>query len=498
MADLFWAYWDASLRFALLAFLLLLATPLLKKILSPRLLCWAWALLLVRLAIPFSLPHSSSIFNWHESIQPSSWTNAIRQGVVDAGLGETLLPVWQDQDDLFIATKIGISWENALVFIWALGAIAMSVHLALNVLRLHRFFKKADKLHEGELYELFKDTRRRYGIHSNVPLLISDDVKTPGIAGIFNPRVVLPRKCAEDLSASELRCVFLHELTHFRRGDLFMHHALLLICYMHWYNPLVWFVLKQFKASMEQACDEDVVDSVCIETAREYGYTLLQVAEHSTERCASPAGALCLLGSRKSGELKERIVRIANPKRRNPFLGCVAIGMFGASFMFAMTGEQEGFSEAERLIRLTKISGMDLFQVHGNAPEGNSFLIESDLPAGATLWKPVNAPRATRTLDVSIYKGQKIRLKAILRSGQLLEDIELWAGVQDSVGSSLAYETGASRASPGDLRRAFSELTIDVAEEAAAINYGWSADGSGSVWFEDLEVEVLGPLAISE
>ena len=32
----------------------------------------------------------------------------------------------------------------------------------------------------------------------------------------------------------------MHELVHYRRGDLFLHHALLLICYLHWYNPVVW------------------------------------------------------------------------------------------------------------------------------------------------------------------------------------------------------------------------------------------------------------------
>ncbi len=100
------------------------------------------------------------------------------------------------------------------------------------------------------------------GIYANVPLLVSDSVKTPGIAGVFNPRIIVPRQCAEKLSEQELRCVLMHELTHYRRGDLFLHHALLLLCYIHWYNPLAWLVLKQFKDEMEKACDLEVVDSV--------------------------------------------------------------------------------------------------------------------------------------------------------------------------------------------------------------------------------------------
>ncbi len=34
MADLFWAYWDATIRFALLALILLVITPLLKRMIA--------------------------------------------------------------------------------------------------------------------------------------------------------------------------------------------------------------------------------------------------------------------------------------------------------------------------------------------------------------------------------------------------------------------------------------------------------------------------------
>jgi beta-lactamase regulating signal transducer with metallopeptidase domain len=117
VADLFWAYWDASIRFALLALLLLLITPLLKRIISPRLLCWAWAILLLRLELPFSLPFSGSIFNAHENLQPSTWTETIRRGVVNAGLGETILPVRRDEDGAFVeersAVEVFLRWSGS-------------------------------------------------------------------------------------------------------------------------------------------------------------------------------------------------------------------------------------------------------------------------------------------------------------------------------------------------------------------------------------------------
>ena len=114
-------------------------------------------------------------------------------------------------------------------------------------MQLKRFFARADRYDDGVLHRLFKDTRQGMGIYANVPLLVSNCVKTPGIAGVYNPRIIVPRQYAEKLSEQELRCVFMHELTHYRRGDLSLHHTLLILCYVHWYNPLAWLVLKQFK-----------------------------------------------------------------------------------------------------------------------------------------------------------------------------------------------------------------------------------------------------------
>lgn len=107
--------------------------------------------------------------------------------------------------------------------------------------------------------------------------MISDEIKSPGIAGVFNPRVILPRSCVEELNERELRCVLMHELVHYRRGDLFLHHALLLSCYLHWCNPVVWLALRQFTKEMEKACDLELVDSFCSGFPTDYGYTLIKV-----------------------------------------------------------------------------------------------------------------------------------------------------------------------------------------------------------------------------
>lgn len=480
MADLFWSYWDASVRFALLSALILLAIPAVRRWLSPKLLCWAWALLLIRLSLPFALPFSGSIFNFSETLRPSTWTNALRSGVVDAGWGETFTPVFRTQDELVKSSLVGFSWEHALVSLWIVGILVLMGRLVFNAIRLHRFFDRAERKDDGRLYEIFKDTRRRFGIHANVPLLVSDDVKTPGIAGIFNPRVVIPRFCAKDLNDEEVRCVLLHELTHYKRGDLFLHHFLMLICFIHWYNPLVWMVFRQFKISMEQACDADVVDTESITTVRDYGMTLLNVMQRCRGSLVSPAGALCLLGNRRSSALKDRIHLIANPRRSAPLMAALGISLFGASFVYSITGEAEVESEGERLLSLTRFTGGALFRFD-KARNANEY--EISLESGT-----LRTPRSwVQEVDVSEFRGQEVIARVVYEVNAATEEQEFWITVKNTSGYMISSRHTENDRSAGEGLREM-KIRIGLPKSADTLDYGLSSNGAAGVWLRSFEV----------
>lgn len=484
MADLFWAYWDASVRFALLSLVILLAIPVLRRWLSPKLLCWAWALLIIRLSLPLALPFSGSIFNLSEKLQPSTWTNVIRSGVVDVGWGETFTPAFRTQDELVKSALVGFSWEHALVTIWVLGFILLMARLVSNAIRLHRFFARAERKNNGRLYEIFKDTRRRFGIHANVPLLISDDVKTPGIAGIFNPRIVIPRTCAKELRDEEVRCVMLHELTHYKRGDLFLHHLLMLICFVHWYNPLVWFVFRQFKISMEQACDADVVNTESITTVKEYGLTLLRVMQRCRGNLVSPAGALCLLGNRRSSALKDRIHLIANPRRSAPVFAIAGVCLFGASFVYSITGEAEVEKEGARLLSLTSFPGGNLFRLNAKAQRVKEQGDISLLLDGSALKNPRSW---VQEVDVSEFRGQEVVARITYEVNLATEEQEFWVTVKNQAGHIISTgHTERMRDSSPGLREM--QIRIGLSNTASILDYGLSNDGAAGVWLKSFEI----------
>lgn len=483
MAELFWSYWDASVRFGMLAALLLALSPLLKRWVSPKLLCWAWGLLLLRLALPMALPFSGSIFNLSESLQPSTWTEALRSGVVGAGWGETILPNLKTDEAMVIATLVGFSWQNALLLVWVCGIGVLLLGLLVNAIRLRRFFGRATRHSSGRLYEIFKDTRRRFGVHANVPLLVSKDVKTPGIAGIFNPRIVLPQVCADELSDSEIRCVLLHELTHYRRGDLFTHHLLLLVCFVHWYNPLVWLVFRAYKNAMEQACDSDVVDSDCVETVQQYGFTLLQVMRRSRLSFASPAGALCLLGNRKNSALRERIQLIASPRRHNPLLLGAGLAVFGVSFVFAITGEEAVEREASRLLSLTRFSTPLSNSAEHRADDERRERTEE--LAFETM--EVSAPRTwLQDVDAREYRGRAVLVRVLYHVDFGSEQQSFWVNALNAKGAVIASALASNGRSDEGEARVF-ETRIQLPMGTEQMVYGLTSSGSASIWVDRIE-----------
>ena len=76
------------------------------------------------------------------------------------------------------------------------------------------------------------------------------------VIGVLRPRLLLPE---EGYDARSLAFILRHELTHCRRHDLWYQLALLLANAVHWFNPLIWLMVRQAQGDMELTCDDAVV-----------------------------------------------------------------------------------------------------------------------------------------------------------------------------------------------------------------------------------------------
>ena len=77
-------------------------------------------------------------------------------------------------------------------------------------------------------------------------LLTCPGLSVPMLAGLLRPALLLPDRMP---AGDALRFSLLHELTHFRRRDIWRKALALWVRAVHWFNPLVWLALRAMDRS---------------------------------------------------------------------------------------------------------------------------------------------------------------------------------------------------------------------------------------------------------
>ena len=103
-------------------------------------------------------------------------------------------------------------------------------------------------------------------------LLTCPEIAAPMLAGLLRPVILLPQV---DLDEAALRFTLLHELTHFRRKDIWLKTLVLWVNALHWFNPLAWLMVRAVERDTELACDDAVLQSLPPEERAQYSRTIL-------------------------------------------------------------------------------------------------------------------------------------------------------------------------------------------------------------------------------
>jgi len=71
----------------------------------------------------------------------------------------------------------------------------------------------------------------------------------------------------------------LHELTHYKRRDIWLKTLALLVNAVHWFNPFMWYMTRLVERDTELACDEAALKLLPAEEHSAYGTTILDAVE---------------------------------------------------------------------------------------------------------------------------------------------------------------------------------------------------------------------------
>lgn len=189
---------------------------------------------------------------------------------------------------------------------------------SFHLMRIIARCKDAD----GSMREEFRELTRSMGLRRRIRLLLSPAPVTPMACGLIRPTVIVPAAMLAQLSATEQRAVFAHELAHHRRFDPAALWIQGLVRALWWFHPMVWMLHRNMQRVREQCCDDLIVVENLV-TKDEYCAALVRALEWCSVRTR-----ILQLSALQMRPLQSRITRVLNPRvRRSAKLSKLAWGI---------------------------------------------------------------------------------------------------------------------------------------------------------------------------
>ncbi len=335
-----------------------------------------WLPVILRLLLPITPESRFSLFNLFTRTPTPiphyqfSVTTAPRRTI----------PVVLPEETLPVVQRERVSWKPSAIEVAGGGWFALALLLMLRSIfgnwRCGRKLAQFQSIRDERVIALFEVARRDLGVTRKVNLVEHATVGSPALFGAIRPRLLLPSGLGQKFSDRELRHIFLHELAHIKRGDLYVNWVLVVLQAVHWFNPLVWWAAGRIRSDREFACDAMALDYANEFKPVEFGETMVKVLE-TFSGFQRAAGTIAVVQDRS--ELKRRIRMIATyrPARRGAvFWATLLIGICVAGLSDAQTKSERLNSQitaAQTQDSRTNVVQKNLVEIHDTeAPKGEN------------------------------------------------------------------------------------------------------------------------------
>lgn len=320
----------ASLLGALAILLMLVSKPLWRERYRAKARCWLWLALAAFLLFPvdFSVkdapvqaapPQDYTLFVGTDKTTIQSTDHlfgdmAERSGQTSTQVRDSIIarPV---TDPAQKATRY-IPVTTILFYGYLAGAAAFLLCQGVSYVRFRRTVRRwRSGVTRGDYRALLQETARSLNVTAP-EMFVCEAISTPAVTGLFRPTLLLPH---EGYDSNELRYILRHELCHLKRRDMLLKLVLLAANAMHWFNPVVYLMLRQADEDIELACDSAATDGLDRAERAAYSRTLLAAVQSHVR--ALPA-TTCFGGTVE--RLKRRITNVLGAQKKRG-LGVVAL-----------------------------------------------------------------------------------------------------------------------------------------------------------------------------
>lgn len=248
-------------------------------------------------------------------------------------LMQAWMPKWVELSATATSAGAGGAWPwGKIIFsIWAAGFMVFSARLLLALRGLQRWRSRSILIERVD----------------GVEVRVLDDLQSPVAAGIFKPVVFVPGTWHE-WSVDCRNLVLEHETAHHRRRDPLWRLLAEIARAVHWYHPLVHWMVRRLAMQCEFACDAAVLQK---------GANVISYAGVLCDFASNRAAPPLALAMASAPSLESRVVRMLSPRgvAGTSMLLTLACAGFGAACLLSMIhrgkSAQQGVSAEEVEIR---------------------------------------------------------------------------------------------------------------------------------------------------
>ncbi len=280
-----------------------------------------WALVLVRLLVPVSLPGADfSVLSAAEPVGRTVTERLEQREIYRVPLapspmgtapqvtspapqiegggspsGEAAAPSGGEEAFSYpVIRERVVTAADLLTVLWLIGIAAMAVWFLVTNLRFWQKLRRTRAPYAAE--------NCRYPVY-----LVEAGLPSPCLFGLFRPAIYLTP--AVVTSPERLRHVLAHETAHARHLDPLWSLLRSVCLAVYWFDPLVWIAAAVSKADGELACDEAAIQALGEGERIPYGKTLLSLIPVRTGPGSPLLSATTMTADKR--QLKDRITRIA-------------------------------------------------------------------------------------------------------------------------------------------------------------------------------------------
>jgi|GEM_PF-7037424 len=396
-----------------------------------------WMLVLVKLITPPTLALPTSPAYWIVVARPENPAILQLANASTRPKPQTLASNPDRMPPPAADVPAGSSTAAYATALWLAGLLVL-IGLNLRGLRVARNLVQHATAPSPALMEQFHTLRSSLHVTPRASLKLTASTHIPVVSGLRSPTVYLPHTLPHQLTAPQLKAVLCHELIHVRRGDLWIDTLQRFVQAIYWWHPLVWWANTRIREVLEEAVDEQVINSLGTDS-ESYPNALLAVARSLVHQ---PRLGLGLLGMFESkGQLKHRVERLVlmdqKPYPRSSLSIAAIVALTGSILLPLAQGNHQPtttlnrptiLANATQATKATQTQSQSQSQSQSQLPSANP---TPSIGSGAWVGDPSDLPPNTAAMADKLNRAAQLtkRITELQRSlasdrAQSLEALE--------------------------------------------------------------------------